>query len=116
MAADLTNTELLTFLQDKVLVRLSSIDTRLTTMNGTIAQNVKDVAANTAKAAALAKQQQDNCIQIARLQERDAHQKERLEETSNAVKDVIAKVWDNATKIAAVTAAVALITKLANLW
>lgn len=116
MAADLTDTERLNFLQDKVLARLSSIDTRLATMNGTIAQNVKDVAANAAQAIALAKQQQDNCIQIARLQERDAHQKERLEETSNAVKDVIAKVWDNATKIAAVTAAVALITKLANLW
>ena len=89
---------------------------RLATINGTVAQHVKDIAANATRAAALAKQQQDNCIQIARLQERDAHQKERLEETSNALKDVITKVWDNATKIAAVTAAVALITKLANLW
>ena len=115
-ANDLTNTELLDFLQDKVLVRLSSIDTRLATMNGTIAQNVKDIAANAAQAVALAKQQQDHCIQIARLQERDAHQKERLEETSGAVKDVIAKVWDNATKIAALAATIALITKLANWW
>lgn len=116
MAADLSNKDLLDFLQDKVLARLSSIDTRLSVMNGTVAQNVNQIAANEAKAAAIEKQQQENCIEIARLQERDAHQKERLQATSNDLKDVIAKVWDNATKIAAITAAAALITKLANLW
>jgi len=114
--SDLTNKELLAFLQDKVLARLASIDTRLATQNGTIATNVKEIATNKANAVVLEKQQQESCIEIARLQERDTHQKERLTETSAAVKDVAGKVWDNATKIAAVAGAVALITKLAELW
>lgn len=115
-ADDLTNTELLTFLQDKVLVRLASIDTRLATMNGTIAQNVKDIAANTGSINEQRKALKQTSVDIAVLKERDIHQKERLAETSGAVRDALAKVWDNTTKIAALTATVALITKLAELW
>ena len=116
MAADLTNTELLAFLQDKVLVRLASIDTQLAITNGTIAQNVRAIANNTTALNTQRVTLHEVSIEIARLQERGTQYKEQLIETSSTIKGVIIKVWDNAVKIAALAGTVALITKLANLW
>lgn len=116
MEDDLTNTELLRFLQDKVLTRLASIDTRLATMNGSIAQNARDIATNSARVQAQEIVLQQSCVEIAVLQERDAHQKERLAETKSDVKALWAKVFDIAMKVSGIVTAIALITKLANVW
>ena len=120
---DLTNAELLLFLQekvlppqDKVLERLTSIDTHLATLNGSVARNARDIAASQAATFVISEEQRAHCIALAILKVRNAHHKERLGETRSDTKALIAKVWDNSLKISGAIASLAMLTKMANLW
>jgi len=109
--------------QAQVLERLNSIDKHLIELNGSVARNTRDVAGAKIASDVLQSEYVKHCVALAVLQERDKHQMERnqaqraeLAEQKDTMKDLAAKVWDNAGKIGSLIATVALITKMAELW
>jgi len=113
---DAINAELLAFLQDTVIERLTSIDSHFATLNGSVATAVRDIAACKDEIKEVKDEQTSHGIALARLQERDTHQKEQLGEVKSAAKDLLGKVWDNSIKVACVVATMAIIAKVAGLW
>ena len=115
--------ERIQFLENEVLDRLGSIDRHLVELNGSVARNTRDVAVAKIASDVLQAEYVKHCVALAVLQERDKHQTERnqaqrveLAEQKDTTKDLAAKVWDIAWKLSAVVSALALLTKLAELW
>ena len=113
--------------QAQVLERLGSIDKHLAELNGRVAQNARDVSVAKVVSDALQAEYVKHCVALAVLEERNKFQqqqlvdakidtKEQLGEQKADTKDLLAKVLDLSWKVASVMSALALITKMANIW
>jgi len=123
----MVDVERIEFLQNQVLERLSSIDKHLAELNGRVAQNARDVSTAKIVSDALQVEYVKHCVSLAVLEERNRFQMKQIDEAKLDAKESIgeqkgetrllaAKVWDMSWKLATVISAVALLTKVANIW
>jgi len=119
----MVDVERIEVLQAQVLDELTSINLHLVELNGSVAQNARDVAVAQIASAALQVELAAHRVALAVLEERNKFQAERhaeqravIAEQKEDTKALAARVLDLAAKFAALTAAVGIMGHVLELF
>jgi hypothetical protein len=110
--ATVLNADVLAFLHDQrneFMAEVGAIKTHLATLNGIVAQNVRDVATNRISAAALTELIRQACIDVAVL-------KQQTQASSLEIGTMGKRIWDIGLRVAEIGALVLILMKVSGLW
>ena len=111
-----TNADIMDYIQDEVITRIAGIEKRSDASNGAMVVMTSRLGAHDILIKDLSEATKQNCLDIAVLQERSVENRGVLANTRDDQKELAARVWNIALRVAEIGGIVLILTKVSGVW